>query len=55
MNEQKKNITQDELNKSNEILRKLKKYYDERIVGQQNLKISFNDSKANLLDLSAEN
>ena len=40
MNEQKKNITQDELNKSNEILRKLKKYYDERIVGQQNLKIS---------------
>lgn len=31
------NITQEELNRSNEIIAKIQKYYDERIVGQKNL------------------
>lgn len=33
-------ITDDELNKSNDIIAKLQKYYEERIVGQKNLQMS---------------
>lgn len=38
--EEKSNITQDELNKSNEILKKLDNYYKGKIVGQKRLKLS---------------
>ena len=40
MNTELKNITQEELNKALEIINKLCNYYDERIVGQHNLKIA---------------
>lgn len=36
----KSTLTQEEINKALEIINKLSKYYDERIVGQQNLKIA---------------
>ena len=35
-----KNLTQEEINKALEIINKLSKFYDDRIVGQQNLKIA---------------
>ena len=40
MNNNRSNITQDELNKSKQIISNISKYYSERIVGQENLRTS---------------
>ena len=40
MNTSLNNLTQEEVNKAIEIINQLSKYYDDRIVGQQNLKIA---------------
>ena len=38
--EQKTNINQEEFNYAQDVITKLSKYYDEKVVGQQGLKLS---------------